>query len=116
MDAFRTAAEQVTAAEPEPVEVLGIDQTRRGRTQWRQSPDTGRWEPAANQWHAGFVDAAGIQDLLGQVEGRAPSDVPAWLATIPLQWRKQIRYVAIDMSHQLPRRRVDRPATRHRSP
>lgn len=98
MDAFRTAADEVTAAALQPVEVLGIDETGRGRTQWRQNPDTGRWEPTADQWHTGFVDAAGDQGLLGQVEGRAPSDVLAWLATTPIEWRRQIRYVAIDMS------------------
>jgi transposase len=32
------------------------------------------------------------------VEGRAPADVLAWLATTPRSWREQIRYVAIDMS------------------
>jgi transposase len=98
MDAFRTAATEVTAAELQPVEVLGIDETRRGRTQWRHNPDTGRWEPVADQWHTGFVDALGVQGLLGQVEGRAPSDVLAWLSTTPLEWRRRIRYVAIDMS------------------
>ena len=98
MDAFRTAGQEVTAAALEPVAVLGIDETRRGRPQWRQNPDTGRWEPAADRWHTGFVDAFGVQGLLGQVEGRAPSDVLAWLAGTDLRWRKQIRYVAIDMS------------------
>ncbi|WP_328549530.1 transposase [Streptomyces sp. NBC_00366] len=38
------------------------------------------------------------QGLLGQVEDRAPSDVPAWPATTPKPWREQIAYVAIDMS------------------
>ena len=98
MEAFRTAGTEVTTAALEPVEVLGIDETRRGRTQWRHDPDTHRWERLADQWHTGFVDAFGVQGLLGQVEGRAPSDVLAWLTTTPLQWRKQIRYVAIDMS------------------
>ncbi|MGW7674407.1 transposase [Streptomyces sp. NPDC054775] len=98
MDAFHTAAREVTEAPLEPVTVLRIDETRRGRMQWRQDPDTGRWEPAADRWHTGFVDAAGSQGLLGQVEGRAPSDVLAWLATTPLSWRQQIRHVAIDMS------------------
>jgi transposase len=98
MDAFRAEAFEVTSAPLPPVEVLGIDETRRGRTQWRQNPDTQRWEPVADQWHTGFVDAAGTGGLLGQVEGRAPSDVLAWLASTPLEWRRQIRYVAIDMS------------------
>jgi transposase len=85
MEAFRTAGTEVTTAAPAPVTVLGTDETRRGRTQWRQNPDTGRWEPVADQWHTGFVDALGVQGLLGQVEGRAPSDVLAWLTTTPLQ-------------------------------
>ncbi len=58
----------------------------------------GRWEPTADQWHTGFVDAAGSGGLLGQVEGRAPSDVLAWLSTTPIEWRRAIRYAAIDMS------------------
>jgi transposase len=98
MAAFRTAGQQVTAAALQPVTVLGIDETRRGRARWKQDPDTGRWEPVADRWHTGFVDAHGIQGLLGQVEGRAPSDVVAWLTTTPRTWREQIRYVAIDMS------------------
>ncbi|MFE2672902.1 transposase [Streptomyces hygroscopicus] len=98
MDAFRTAGQQVTAAALEPVTVLGIDESRRGRAQWRQNPDTGRWEPVADRWHTGFVDAFGVQGLLGQIEGRAPSGVLAWLAGTDLRWRRQIHYVAIDMS------------------
>lgn len=98
MDAFRTAGQQVTAAALEPVTVLGIDETRRGRAQRRQNPDTGRWEPVVDRWHTGFVDAFGVQGLLGQIEGRAPSDVLAWLVGTDLKWRKQIHYVAIDMS------------------
>ena len=42
MDAFCTAGQEMTAAALEPVAVLGIDETRRGRVQWRQNPDTGR--------------------------------------------------------------------------
>ncbi|MDT0345934.1 transposase [Streptomyces litchfieldiae] len=78
--------------------VLVIDEARRGRAQWRQDADTGRRESIADRWHTGFVDAAGHQGLLGQVEGRLPSDVLAWLAGIPKPWREQIRYVVIDIS------------------
>ncbi|MBX7553482.1 hypothetical protein [Streptomyces sp. NPDC004232] len=59
-------------APPGPVTVLGIDETCRGRRQRRRDPRTGRWEPRAERWHIGFVDATGIQGLLGQVDGRAP--------------------------------------------
>ncbi|MFF4575052.1 transposase [Streptomyces sp. NPDC001410] len=98
MDAFRTTAREVVTAPLPPVEVLGIDETRRGRTQSHQDAVTGRWVPTTDQWHTGFVDASGSGGLLGQVEARAPSDVLAWLASTPIEWRRAIRYVAIDMS------------------
>jgi hypothetical protein len=98
MDAFRQVGQEVMTAPPGPVTVLGIDETRRGRMQWRQDPGTGRWEPTADRWHTGCVDATGIQGRMGQVEDRAPSNVPAWPATTRKPWRAQIAYVAIDMS------------------
>ena len=33
---------EAAAAEPEPVRVLGIDETGRGRLAWRRDPATGR--------------------------------------------------------------------------
>lgn len=44
MNAFRTAAREVVGAPLPEVEVLGIDETRRGRTRWEQDPDTGEWK------------------------------------------------------------------------
>ncbi|MBL3671730.1 transposase family protein [Streptomyces sp. M2CJ-2] len=38
MDAFRTAAHEVTEAPLPGVQVLGIDETRRGRPRWEQAP------------------------------------------------------------------------------
>ncbi|MEV6013866.1 transposase [Streptomyces sp. NPDC051976] len=98
MDAFRVAAVRVTEAELPGVEVLGIDETRCGRTWWEQDPDSGKWQLTRDRWHTGFVDALGSGGLLGQVEGRTVADVLAWLSTTELNWRKGIRYVAIDMS------------------
>ncbi|MBC2906899.1 transposase [Streptomyces cupreus] len=98
MDAFRTAAHEVTQAPLAEVKVLGIDETRRGRPRWEQDPATGKWMLTRDRWHTGFVDALGAGGLLGQVEGRTVADVLAWLATTPLAWRKSIEYVAIDMS------------------
>jgi transposase len=98
MDAFQTQASEVTQAPLPDIEVLGIDETRRGRPHWEQDPDTGKWRLVRDRWHTGFVDALGAGGLLGQVEGRTAADVLAWLATTPLEWRKSIRYVAIDMS------------------
>ncbi|MBS9375981.1 hypothetical protein GON09_005002 [Rhodococcus sp. B50] len=46
--------------EPEPVRVLGIDETRRGKAKWETCPDTGarRW---VDRWDTGLVDIAGHQ-------------------------------------------------------
>ncbi|WP_371666687.1 transposase [Streptomyces sp. NBC_00289] len=48
--------------------------------------------------HTGFIDALGTGALLGQVEGRTAADVLTWLSTTPGDWRKNIKYVAFDMS------------------
>jgi transposase len=75
MAAFRTAAGEVVGAPLPDIEVLGIDETRRGRTRWEQDPDTGKWKMTRDRWHTGFVDALGSGGLLGQVEGRTVADV-----------------------------------------
>jgi transposase len=98
MGAFRTTAREVVDAPLPEVRVLGIDETRRGKTKWEQDPESGKWHLVRDRWHTGFVDALGTGGLLGQVEGRTVADVLAWLATTPLTWRKSIRHVAIDMS------------------
>ncbi|MET7609146.1 ISL3 family transposase [Streptomyces avermitilis] len=97
MDTFKAAARQVVEAPPPEVEVLGIDETRRGRPRWEQHPDSGMWQLTRDRWHTGFVDAHDCGGLLGQVEGRTVADVLAWLATTPLTWRKNGRHVAMDM-------------------
>ena len=126
MDAVRTQAEQVLDEAPAPVEVLGIDEVRRGRPRWRQSEPTsstpGPGEPGgpqpeaataaepaaverepakvrslADRWHIGFTDLSGGQGMLAQVEGRTGDDVAYWLAKQSPAWRDRIRFVAIDM-------------------
>jgi transposase len=98
MDAFAVQACAVTEAPLSEVEVLGIDETRRGKTKWEQNPETAKWQLTRDRWHTGFVDALGAGGLLGQVEGRTVADVLAWLSTTEKSWRRNIRYVAIDMS------------------
>ena len=60
-------------AEPEPVRVLGMDETRFGRPRWLPDGfhDAGRirWQ-RTDPWETGFVDITGDQALLGQVDGR----------------------------------------------
>ena len=81
-----------------PVEVLGIDDHRRGRPRYHRDPASGAWVPDADRWQSVFVDAAGGHGLLGQVEGRAKADVTGWLAAADPAWRAAVRYVTIDMS------------------
>lgn len=88
-------AADAAAREPEPTTVLGIDETRRGKPRWCLNTDTGRWE-RTDPWDTGFVDLAGDQGLLGQVEGRTSACVIAWLQARSPEFRASIRYVAID--------------------
>jgi len=80
--------------EPAPTVALGIDETRRGKPTWVLDP-TGRWV-RRDPWDTGFVDLAGEQGLLGQVEGRSSASVVAWLLDRDPEWRSQVRWVAID--------------------
>lgn len=77
--AFAAHAAAVLPAEPDPVAVLGIDETRRGRPRWQRDPDTGAWDLVVDRRHVGFVDVGGGQGLLGQVEGRAEHAVIDWI-------------------------------------
>ena len=73
----------VELVEPEPVRVLGMDETRFGRPRWLPDGhhDDGRirWV-RTDPWETGFVDITGEQALLGQVDGRTSAAVQAWLA------------------------------------
>jgi transposase len=95
--AFAAHAGRALPAELEPVEVLGVDETRRGRVRFELDPDTGEITQVADRWHVGFTDLSGGQGLLGQVEGRRARTVREWLEKQPEAWRKAVRYVAIDM-------------------
>ncbi|MEV0622295.1 transposase family protein [Nonomuraea sp. NPDC050404] len=68
--AFTAHARRVLPAQPAPVNVLGIDEIRRGRPRWVLEESTGTWTTTVDRWHVGFVDLSGEQGLLGQVEGR----------------------------------------------
>jgi transposase len=81
--------------EPEPVRVLGIDETRRGKPRWQRCAATGRWM-RVDPWDTGFVDLAGDQGLLGQREGRTGAAVIDWLSERSEEFREHIAYVAID--------------------
>ena len=86
---------EVLLAEPEPVAVLGIDETRRGKPRWECCPVTLRWV-RVDPWDTGFVDLTGDQGLLGQREGRTGAAVIDWLSERTPAFRAGIEFVAID--------------------
>ncbi|SMG58031.1 zinc-finger of transposase IS204/IS1001/IS1096/IS1165 [Rhodococcus rhodochrous J3] len=90
-------ADAALAGEPEAVMVLGIDETRRGKTKWETDPDTGKrsW---VDRWDTGLVDLTGDQGLLAQVNGRTSAVLVDWFDARDEAWKAQITDVAIDMS------------------
>ena len=92
--AFVAHADQ-QLGEPEPTRVLGIDETRRGKPRWQRHNVTGRWV-RVDPWDTGFVDLAGDQGLLGQIEGRTAAAVIDWLAARTPEFRDGVEFVAID--------------------
>jgi transposase len=89
----------VELVEPEPVGVLGMDETRFGRPRWLPDgvhPDGRiRWV-RTDPWETGFVDITGDQGLLGQVDGRTSAAVKAWLAARSPEFRAAVEVVVID--------------------
>ena len=96
-DHVMTVADAVLDAEPAPVRVLGIDETRRGKARWENDPGTGR-RARVDRWDTGLVDITGEQGLVVQVNGRTSAVVTEWLAERDPAWRATITHVAIDMS------------------
>jgi len=82
-------------AEPEHVEVLGIDETRRGRPAWTADPASGRYR-MSERFETNFVDLTGPQGLLGQASGRTKASVVGWLDDRGQDWKDAVRIVAID--------------------
>ncbi|MCA1702737.1 MAG: ISL3 family transposase [Actinobacteria bacterium] len=82
-------------AEPAPVRVLGIDETRRGRASWAQEPLTGRWR-RSERFETNFVDLVGDQGLLGQTAGRTKLAVTTWLDECGQDWKDSVAVVAMD--------------------
>lgn len=85
--------------EPEPTTVLGMDEVRFGRVRWLSDGvgDDGRtWWRRSDPWETGFVDLAGEQALLGQIDGRSAAAVRAWLAARSGEFRDRIATVVID--------------------
>jgi hypothetical protein len=89
----------VELVEPEPVRVLGMDETRFGRPRWLPAgvhlDGRIRWV-RTDPWETGFVDITGGQGLLGQVDGRTSAAVQAWLAARSPEFRAGIEVVVID--------------------
>ncbi|MDF3282972.1 ISL3 family transposase [Gordonia sp. N1V] len=94
--AFVEHADRVLGT-PQPVRVLGIDETRRGKPRWVRDADGRRWV-RIGPWDTGFIDLGGDQGLLGQVEGRTSTAVTDWLTAQSEEFRDQISHVVIDPS------------------
>jgi transposase len=92
--AFITHADALLA-EPDPVRVLGIDETRRGRPRWTQDADSGKWVKL-ERFETNFVDLAGPQGLLGQASGRKQTNVIDWLDARGQAWKDAVEVVAMD--------------------
>jgi transposase len=89
----------VELVEPEPIRVLGMDETRFGRPRWLPEGvhENGRvrWV-RTDPWETGFVDITGDQALLGQVDGRTSAAVQAWLSARTPAFRAGVEVVVID--------------------
>lgn len=92
--AFVEHAERLLV-EPEPVRVLGIDETRRGKPRWEYCDAARRWV-RVDPWDTGFVDLDGDQGLLGQRTGRTGAAVIEWLEERSAEFREAVEFVAID--------------------
>jgi transposase len=84
---------QTELGEPAPTRVLGLDETRFGRPRWVRS--RGGWS-RTDPWETGFVDLAGGQGLLGQVDGRTTAAVRGWLEQRPAEFRDAVQVAVID--------------------
>lgn len=82
-------------AEPAPVRVLGIDETRRGRPVWQQDPVSGKWR-LTELFETNFVDLADGGGLLGQTAGRTKTAVVDWLNARGEEWKQSVQIVAMD--------------------
>jgi transposase len=85
---------QAALGEPAPTPVLGLDETRFGRPRWVRGPG-GCWS-RSEPWETGFVDLAGGQGLLGQVDGRTTAAVRTWLEQRTPEFRAGVQVVVID--------------------
>ena len=93
-DAFVAHANRLLV-EPDAPEVLGIDETRRGRPRWTKQDD-GSWV-RLERFETNFVDLSGSGGLLGQSAGRTSRTVVSWLDARGVEWKAQVKVVAIDM-------------------
>ena len=97
MAAVRVHAARTIPAVTPAVTCLGIDETRRGKAQWRFDEQAQVWQTVVDRWHVGFVDLSGGAGLLGQVEGRTAAVVTDWLNERSDAWKVGVEFVAIDM-------------------
>jgi transposase len=81
--------------DPQPVTVLGIDETRRGRVRWSRGELTNLWVKL-ERFETNFVDLDRSQGLLGQASGRTKANVVGWLDGRGQAWKDTVQVVAMD--------------------
>jgi transposase len=93
------AAATAQLAEPAPVAVLGIDETRRGRPRWTRAEDGEGWVKGwvkLETLETNVVDLDGSGGLLGQASGRTKATVVTWLDERGQAWKDAVAVVAMD--------------------
>jgi len=94
--AFTIHAAAVLPAQPGPVEVLGIDETRRGRPKWIFDEVTQAWNTTVDRWHVGFCDLSNGQGCWARSRTQCPGRHRLARRTIR-RVADQVTFVAIDM-------------------
>ena len=95
--AFAAAADPVLDRDPAAVVHLDIDEHRRGRARFAVDEQTGEYTLLADRRRTCLSGLAGLQGLLGQVQGRTADDATYWLAGATSAWRHAVQVVCIGL-------------------
>ena len=95
---WATPTSAVLPAQPGPVEVIGIDETRRGRPKWLFDEVAAQaWNTTLDRWHVGFCATCPTGRDCGDKSRAAMPRSSSSGCSTTAEWRDQVTYVAIDM-------------------
>lgn len=83
--------------QPDPLTVLGVDETRRGKGKGETDPGSGE-RPWVDRFDTGLVDITGRQGSLTPVKGRDAQTVIDWLDERGQTFQAVVRQDTMDMS------------------